>query len=119
MTTSMTTAEILAANIAARREAEEILELIGEKPVRFWRALAFQVKAKLPPEPEPEQPELMSEEQALRFERTRVPYGKYQDCDVDMVPTEYLCWLIDGNEFTNNLRRYLKTERFKRRQADE
>lgn len=39
------------ANIALRREAQEVIDLIGEKPAHFWRCLAEIAKDKFAPLP--------------------------------------------------------------------
>lgn len=40
-------------NVSLRKEAQEIIDLIGYKPSRFWEVLIELASEKLPPKPEP------------------------------------------------------------------
>jgi len=106
-------------NITARQEAEAIMNLCGEQPPRFWEVLAGLVATKLPLAPtkfDPFAP--MDEQEAIRFEATIISFGAFQGQQIGVVEARYIGWLAE-NEFAINLRRYVKSERFQRRQREE
>lgn len=109
-------------NMQARQDALEVVELCGAQPTRFWELLAEFAREKLghkeyyaPVEIQPP----FNEFQSAKFERTIIPYGAHVGKYIDDVPCEYLAWLTDGDEFTQNVRRYVKSARFKERQKNE
>ena len=109
----------IAENIAARRGAEEMIAFIGDQSQRYWECLIEMAKAKLPAAPTPAAPlPAMNEQEAIHFEATFVPYGKHAEEYVGMVPCDYLLFLTEGDEWTKKLRRYVKSERFQRRQSE-
>jgi uncharacterized protein (DUF3820 family) len=59
----------------------------------------------------------MTDAPAAAFEKTPMPFGKYQGEPVGDVPVDYLIWMTEG-DFTTTMRRYLASERFQRRQAE-
>lgn len=109
----------VAANINARIEAQGVIDLCGEQSQRFWEVLAELVESKLPAKPvqwsvlSP-----MEEREAICFEAQLMPYGQAEGTLIGTVDCDYLAWLID-NHFCRELRRYLKSDRFKRRQESE
>lgn len=107
------------ANIAARRGAEEMISLMGQQPLRFWEVLIELATAKLPPKPSPVDPlPALTEGEAIYFERTELPYGKFAGQTVGCVDPAYLLFLTEGDVFAKNLRRYVKPKRFAERQGD-
>jgi len=109
----------IAENIAARRGAEEMIAFIGEQSQRYWECLIELAKGKLPPKPEPVDPcPAMSDFEAARFENTLVPYGKFDGKFVGDVDPSYLLFLTEGDEWSKKLRRYVKSDRFQRRQSE-
>jgi hypothetical protein len=116
----MNTTEV-SANIKARQDAEEVFALAGEmaKSPRFWEVLASLVAEQLPPKPQPaERFPALNEQEAMRFEATPMPYGKHAGDAVGIVPCDYLLFLTEGDEFSQRLRRYVKSKRFAERQED-
>lgn len=107
-------------NIKARQEAESLVELAGEQSARFWETLRDLAASKLPPVQPPidRYPPLM-EQEAVRFEALPMPYGKYAGETVGEVPCDYLLFLTEGDEFSQRLRRYVRSKRFQERQGDE
>lgn len=118
-------------NIKAREEAEKFiteeiipfLELAGEHTPRFWEIVSNElvklVRAKLPSLVEPipvDKYPAFTEQQARAFERETVPYGKFKGKYVGEVPPDYLLFLTEGDEFSKQLRRYVKTKTFYERQ---
>lgn len=109
----------IAENIKARRGAEEMIDFIGQQPQRFWECLIELATAKLPAKPAPVDPcPPMSDFEAARFENTLVPYGKFDGKFVGDVDPSYLLFLTEGDEWSKKLRRYVKSERFQRRQGE-
>lgn len=109
-----------AENIRARQEAEAICELAGEQPARFWETLRDIAVSRLPPVPAPaERYPAMTEDEAIRFEAMTLPYGKHSGCTVGEVECRYLLFLTEGDEFSQRLRRYVKSRRFAERQEDD
>lgn len=106
-------------NMRARQEAEAIVELAGEQPARFWETLRDLAVAKLPPVAQPtDRHPPLTDEEAIRFEAMPLPYGKHKDETVGEVPCGYLLFLTEGDEFSQRLRRYVKSRRFAERQED-
>lgn len=116
----MNTTEV-AANIKARQDAEEVFALAGAmaQSPRFWEVLASLVAEQLPPKPQPtERFPAMNDQEATRFEAIPMPYGKHAGESVGEVPCDYLLFLTEGDEFSQRLKRYVKSKRFADRQED-
>jgi hypothetical protein len=110
----------IAINIAARKDAEEMIAFIGEKPARFWEVLAEHCAKQLPAKPEQVDPlPAMNEAEAIRFEATHFPYGKHFGELIGTVDCGYVLFLTEGDAFSRNLRRYVKSDRFQRRQDEQ
>ncbi len=101
-------------NIAARQAAQDLIACAGEQPERFWEIVVKLATAKLPPVPDPKPP--MTEAEAVSFERTRIPYGKYVGVTLGDVPVSYLLFIAEGDDFARQLRRYVKSRIFMDRQ---
>jgi hypothetical protein len=115
------------ANKTAREQAEALLnELVpelldGVAPIsmqRFWETIARYAAAKIGCVIVEDTPSVapMSEDEAMRYEATRVPFGQYQGVLVREVPPQY--WLIiTESQFHVKLRRYMRSSRFERLQG--
>lgn len=118
-----------------RKLAVDILEMIGfEIPQRslfppslasvdfqeaFWDALRKAFPDQLA---KPSPPGLlpMTEEEAIRFEETIVPRGEHGGRRVHRVPMGYWHWWVEHKDpFTEDLRRYVLSDRAKKRTRDE
>jgi hypothetical protein len=107
-------------NLKARLAAKEIMEWASDEAFkhgdRLWEELARLVSLELPSKQElprsrsPLQP--MADIEAKRFGKQLMPYGEFSGWRVDNVPLERLAWYADQT-FTDDLRRYLKSERVK------
>ncbi len=113
-------------NIEDRGFAELLMSDIESKlpsstRPRFWEELIRLCQEHLPIEPQPSPDLGMSEEAAIQFENVRFPRGQYESTAVGLVDEEYIIWWAEKEEdgFTWNLKRYVKTERFKRRLRDQ
>jgi hypothetical protein len=113
-------------NVQSRKAAESFLELAADVPEsvneRFWETLAVAASQRVglavyrPCPIEARGP--MADEEAIAFERTIVPMGKYQGERVGDVPHAY--WLyITESDFNRQLVRYIKSDYFQRRQDKE
>ena len=108
------------ANIAARRGAEEMVEFIGEQSHRYWECLIELATAKLPPKPAPiDRLPAMNQQEAIRFEAQTMPWGNHYGKAVGEVECGYLIFVTEGDEFSKQLKRYVKSKRFQERQGDE
>jgi hypothetical protein len=115
----MTPTNTIQTNIAARHEAETLLELVGEQPPRFWEVLAELATSKLPPKPAPIDPFApMDDQEAIRFEAKEMPYGSYAGTAIGEVSCQYIGFIAE-NDFAIKLRRYVKSRRFLDRQDQE
>jgi hypothetical protein len=122
MTTNQsdTIAMNVAANIHDREYAQEIFDLCGEQRERFWECLKALCESKLPPPaPVVERFPPMKESEAARFESFLMPYGKHAGDFIGEVPCDYLLFLTEGDDFSQELKRYVKSKRFAERQGDE
>lgn len=110
----------LLANVAAGQYAREVAAMCADQSQRFWESLKLQCEARLPqPEPEPDLHPPMSEQEAIRFEAVCVPYGKHIGQEIGIVPCDYLLFLAEGDKFNNQVKRYVKSGRFQKRQDEE
>lgn len=110
----------IADNVAARREAQEIMDFIGDKSERFWEVLIELAQGKLPPKPVVRNGPLpMTDEEAQRFETADFPYGLHKGKEVGEAPIGYILFLAEGDAFIKDLRRYTASKVFARRQDEE
>ena len=109
----------VARNIQDREYAHEVAELAGEQRERFWECLKEICDSHLPKPPEHvERFPAMTESEAMRFEAVPMPYGKHASDAVGIVPCDYLLFLTEGDEFSQRLKRYVKSKRFQERQEN-
>lgn len=108
----------LKARCESRQAAEAAIELLSESiagdPQHFWKIVRDHAAKQLPSVPDPAGP--MTDEEAERFDRAVMPYGKYADEFVEAVPVGYLDWLAgQSDDFKDRLRRYVRNERVRER----
>lgn len=109
----------MARNIQDREYAWEVIGMCGEQSQRFWEVLIEMAIKKLPPKPAPvEGDPPMTDQEAIHFEAKVLPYGKYHGQSVGECRESYLLFLVEGDEFSKGLRRYVKSRRFYERQED-
>jgi hypothetical protein len=76
-------------------------------------------RSKLPPPPETVDPFApMNDQEAIRFEAECIEFGSHRGSEIGVVPCHYIGWLAE-NEFAIQLRRYVKSVRFRQRQDQE
>lgn len=117
--------EKLKANIAAREAWKELETFIPDvllyKPAdidRFHELAATEMAAKIGKVLVEDGPTFrMNENEACRFEDEVFPYGKYKGQKVGEVDPSYVLLLTEG-DFTRQLIRYARSDRFKDRQDD-
>lgn len=110
----------IAKNIKARKDAESLIELAGEQPVEFYRALAEIAASKLPsPVVKDDKVKPLTDIQAIKFESEPMPYGKHKGTSVGLTPCDYLEWFNEGDLFKQTLHRYLMSSRYKQRRESE
>ncbi len=122
----MDTMDNVKANIAARKAVEEVFGLaIDEAGVllrkfdaatatRFWVQLRALVDETIPdakPKRAKGTPKPMNDEESRGFGKTPMPWGIHIDTKVDDVPTEYLEFITEPDEFKENVKRYLMSPR--------
>ncbi len=113
----------IAENIKTRKAVEACYELVGEylqecelSPDALgqaWRRLGDMMDAAAGDKREPSTDVVMSDDDAKRFGRRIVPFGRYsQDWGdprrIQDVPLSYLVWLEEADDFRRDLTRYLK-----------
>ena len=95
------------ARIEARRWAEECYQSTEDKGAFFQR-----VKELHCPDVPKSEPLPMTDDQARKFEETRLFFGAHNGKQVGEVPLSYLCRLTDPSssmdEFIGRIRRYLR-----------
>jgi hypothetical protein len=105
-------------NVNSRRDAEEVMDLIGDRTKHFWECLASMAQAKAgiqaTPIGQPKETLALSDEDARLFSKTPWSLSGFSNGlmlrDVD---PEYVCRIADGNDFTQKLRRYVRSKYFK------
>lgn len=106
-------------NIALREEANELIALVGDKPDRFWECLIDGARKKLPTV-HAERRQVMTYEEAVKFERVRMDYptSKWYNHPIGEAPTSYWTWWLDQaqTQFNKLLMAYIGSVRFKERQ---
>ena len=107
-------------NAKARSAAEMIEELAVEESKghgpRFWTELAKRIVLRTPttrPRRKARMIVPMDDGESKRFGAKKLPFGKCVGQRVDDVPSELLQWYADQT-FTDELRRYLLSDRIRR-----
>jgi len=85
-------------NIEDRKWFDEMEKTVGP---RFWELC----REKLSKE---EDPLDMTEEEALAFGRTKMPYGMHAGKQLEQLNTEYLSFIANGITWLRKLNQYLK-----------
>lgn len=108
--------------IEGREYAEELLGLseAGNRSeafqMGFWRAVAnIATEHHQTPSTKP-QASTMSDDEAARFERRKIGFGRHADVTYGEVPIGYLIWLHGSSV---ELSKYLRSDRGQRRQDTE
>lgn len=120
------------AKIHARCKARESAEALAELVVAEYSALdsdpaeAFSawiagrlIQAGVIAAPPPAEPavEPFTDEQSRWFGNRPMPYGKHAGSCIDQVPLDYLIWMAEQpDDFKDNLRRYIKSQRIQQEQ---
>lgn len=106
----------IADNIADREAAKDFVTLAGDQRPHFWRVVAELAREKITDTPAlPNKFAPLTQTEAAAFEEMAIEFGKYEGQPIYKIPTEYLVWLTE-REFDTMLRRYVKSDAFKRRQ---
>jgi len=116
--------EAVKRRIAARQAAIEILEFAKESlnatmdEHRFWEVLAVEAAVRIDKIVVDDGPSSvpMSHEDAKKFERQTMPYGKHVGDTVAEADGDYVDFLVNS-EFARGLRRYVASKHFRKRQG--
>lgn len=114
--------QTIAANKAAREEAEAALSLLTSNSPRVYQELIKLAQARLAelvpttPPPAAMTPEEL-ERRLWRVERSVFPRGQFQGATVAQVPNWYLLRWANRDKFTQELEWYITTRRFRERQS--
>lgn len=109
----------------AAKLAREVLEMVageapGDEAQHFWEVIckvaAPLAGIELVPPLSPQTK--MTDDEARAFERLRVPFGIHAGAPVGEVPVDYWLAVTEG-KFNNDLKRYLRSSYFQRRQSDD
>lgn len=111
-------------NIAARKAGEEIRDLAADMSLdhpqeQFWGPIVEGIPKQFLPAIPSSRVTPMSEEEAIRFERTIVTFGNYANKTVSDAPLSYLFRINEPDDFHRNLSRYLLSDRVRRKQESE
>lgn len=106
-------------NIRARQEAQAVISLCGGQTERFWECLEELARAERKELPVDSAPQVMTDSEAISFEKSELPYGKYSGLEVGEVPLDYLLFLAEGDQFTKRLKKYVASPMFQSRQDDQ
>lgn len=107
-------------NIAATKIAKDVWALVSEEALKLdpesqqhlYEKLHVYILDCLPEKKSRKDPdEPMSNEEASRFGKSKMPFGKHVDKTIDETPMDYLEWLDAQPDFRRQLRRYLESER--------
>jgi hypothetical protein len=98
--------------------AKEAAELGWEDDSRFWEQLLRAIVSAYPQFSSAIKLERMSDSDATKFESKLIPFGKHRGTSVKEVPLDYLEWLT-GDTFTDDLRRYVRSDKIEREVANE
>lgn len=111
-------------NVAAREAAELVANLMEEQGriygPRFWEGLGELIGGRLQVKVDAEvkkKARAMTDAAARRFGHQLMPYGEFAGRRVDDVSLDRLRWYAD-QVFTDDLRRYLESDRVGREDAD-
>jgi hypothetical protein len=108
------------ANMKARGDAEQMIDLCGEQTERFWEhmaAMAVERCGKKLVAIVRTDEARMTDAEASQFERTIVPFGKYAGEPVSEVPIAYWTYVTES-EFNRQLVRYMRSDAYQRRQDE-
>lgn len=106
----------LANNVEDRAAAKDFITLAGEQRPHFWRVVVELAREQITDTQVITNKEApLTQTEAAAFEETKIEFGKYEGQPIYKIPTEYLAWLTE-REFDILLRRYVKSDSFKRRQ---
>lgn len=117
-------------NVAARKTARELLDLVvgecaGRPPAfaaRLWEILrdkAIEQVGMPPCAGQAVKP--LTEEEAREFAETPMPFGKHRGlalAEIDTRHPEYLAMLVDDSDFIKMLRRYLERTKYRHVEQD-
>jgi hypothetical protein len=113
------------ANVKARKAVREIIDdcvpclIAGVAEDRFWELLATEAAAHLGmvlvPDTLAARNAGMSDEDAMKFEKVKVPWGAHAGREVREVEPRYWLAITEG-EFQRRLAAYLRSRRFQERQ---
>lgn len=114
----------IAENVEARKAAEEAISLVSElgaelgldvsAKVRYWdeiQRLIEEIRGAREASGIHTPLDTMTDEEARRFERSKMKFGKHSGEQIGEVPIGYLLWVHEEFTFERDLARYLKSER--------
>jgi hypothetical protein len=101
-----------------------VIRELGVQPDRFWEHMAELCIGKIAKKKTDVYSNLkseipMNETAARAFEKEKVPWGEYKGVHVGQVRLDYLTFLAKDNEFTRDVKRYVRSKRFKQRQKEQ
>jgi hypothetical protein len=115
----------IAENIAARKAAEELAELLGEEAIKhgdsdhFWEVIARILPSKYRPTKQEAIGPAMTDEESREFEMRPMPFGTHMNKQIRIVPLDYLLWLEEQPDFRRDLNRYLRNPQIQALQESE
>jgi len=116
--------DVILGNIAARKAAEALVELITETAAAhsgsadsFWRVLVKAVPIEYIPKVA-SGVKAMTDREARLFENVAMPWGGHKGRRVRDVPVDYLTAVSGPSAFVGDIRRYLLSNRLQQEQEE-
>jgi len=124
----MSRKDAISANVAARKAAEEVFGLAIDEAgtlvkefdsgavARFWVELRALVDETIPgakPKSPSTIPPKMTDQQSRAFGKREMPRGQHTGEPVDDVARSYLDYWVEPDEFTEELKRYLRSDQIR------
>ena len=102
--------------IAGRKWAEETIETAMDEGPDFMDGFVRQIRRVFAAELTKNDPDVMTEEEAIAFEAERITFGKHSGSTWGEAPASWIAWLSDQQRPLN---RYVRSERFQQRDQED
>jgi uncharacterized protein (DUF3820 family) len=109
--------ESLKENMYQRELAELCFDQLvidnGEAKPRFWEVIIELAQQQIGATPQTGSEASMTDDEARRFGKQTITFGKFQGKPIDEVPIDYLEWYVDSQQFAKDVAKYLQSQRIR------